>query len=923
MSSGINMNLFPLNSKGYYTDDVIHLVKLNDSYSAVNELICNGGDLGSKSPEDRAKCIRDKNPPYILFDPTQSIDKILQIKTPWNVSGDGHSLENGIFNKITSNGKDYLVNQGVFRDDYRFNSDDCVKNNKTNRCSTLLSSYNNIIHVNPDASNVPFKGKNYQDSPPGGVYVNQTFYNISGQDPACYWDWHVRNSNYTSTGINIADGDEMSISWGGDTFVGNGNTANYVDYKLAKYALVNGGYLSVKNIDKSIVPKLASPEVLLKEMSGLDILWTNGTSSPSKDAIFGEDGRPQDHAKGGGTVVGCGNPAKDLPAPSLKWYGLTGSVVDVPMLFNDATDPNDKGQHVDCSDILDPGLARYSYSGVLSGLTSGRYGLSLRHRVPKTGHINTDSINNDPASSDGTAYYRNVLGGQQVSVDWGGCPMKTGDGIKCGFVAIDDSSSGNSSMTKPVPGSIDTSKIVWQDVSQQFIDQGRASITAPDDGSSNAEAKTKYRLYCRLDASKAVASIKGDVRPDVAAMAKPSSAVGGYHMVIESSMAPDWKQSNSLMRQIIDTVMQTLLGTTCVQGQAPAGGVVKIVYEGVAKNIAPYITVLLTLSLCFTGIAYMIGLAKMNQQDMLNRVLKMALIIAVTSPTGWEFFGGKMVQAFSCGTLQIASQIVVNVNAKNADDPLYNTDIAAQPTAIYDEVLDGPRVMIFNDVVWKKMGALIITGLTGLILVIIIIISAILIWVATIRAGLIFIFSIIAQALLFVTAPLFFVFLLFSQTKSMFDEWCKNVIAYALVPIVLFGSMSLFAMIVIALIYSTMNFTICPTCLINIPILNICMLSGWQSIAASHYPPEPGILSFFSPFGAMVGGLCLIIASYGMLQFAKTSVDVVIRVVTFNASITRAGITDIPTKMAKEGVSVAKDLGKAAVSVARKMTTGV
>ena len=157
----------------------------------------------------------------------------------------------------------------------------------------------------------------------------------------------------------------------------------------------------------------------------------------------------------------------------------------------------------------------------------------------------------------------------------------------------------------------------------------------------------------------------------------------------------------------------------------------------------------------------------------------------------------------------------------------------------------------------------------------------------------------------------------------MFDRWFKQVVAYALVPIILFGTMSLFAMVVIALIYATFNFTICPTCLIKIPILDLCMLHGWQNIAGSHYPPSPGILSFFAPAGVLVGLLSLLIAAYGMLQFAKLSTEIIILVITFDATIQRAGISSIPDRMLGEGIKATKDTAKAAVSVARKMTTGI
>ncbi len=892
IQSGINFNILKYNSAtGFYSDNIIYLQKdINDTtntkYFAINI-------------DEYNKCAQNPDPiqcrtsiPKKAFNNNQSMESILKQGQFTNNNGID---SDGVFNKVSKGGIDYLVEPTKFKNDYNSQIEQCVKNQDCR----MVSDYNKKVSmITPDASNVLFQNQNYHDIKSYGVSIDNSFqttpksYPISSQDPSCYLDWHVRNANYTNTGIYVANGDEFAISWGGDTFIGNGNISSYVDYKLAKYAYTVGGpgmfgYSKISNMDTNLKSRLISPEKLLREISGLDIGWIKNDGSLNEESIFGEDGRSENNDR-------CQNGFR-LPIKKDTWYGLKGSVSDGPMVFQDK-DKNSDPTTLNCSDIIDPGLSRYSFTGTMQGLSANRYGLSLKHRIPNTGNLNVKEIKQNPFSTEGMEYYQNVLGGQQVSINWGGCPMKVGDGIQCGFLAVDDNSSDNSMNSKPAVGNIKADSIQWQDLSSSFIENGRVSIKTPE---LKKDTDTKYRLYCRLDTSKAIASVKTDPRSEVSAMSKPSSAIGGYNIVIESALSPDWKQTNSLMRQIIDQVMQTLLGTTCVYGKEQVGGLVKVIYQGVSKNVAPYVTVLLILFLCFTGIAYMLGIAKMNQQDMLNRILKIAFIVAVTSPAGWDFFGGKMIQAFSCGSLQIASQVVIDVNSKNASDALYNKGVANQPTSIYDEVLDGPRVMIWNDVVWKKMGALFITGLTGIILVIIIMISAALIWLATIRAGLIFIFSIIAMCLLFITAPVFFVFILFSQTKSMFDEWCKNVIAYALVPVVLFGTMSLFAMIVITLIYATLNFTICPTCVIKIPILNICMLSGWQSIAASHYPPVDGIMSFFSPMGALPSGLCLIIASYGMLQFAKMSTEVVIRVVTFNASIQRAGIGGLPDTMLK------------------------
>ena len=57
----------------------------------------------------------------------------------------------------------------------------------------------------------------------------------------------------------------------------------------------------------------------------------------------------------------------------------------------------------------------------------------------------------------------------------------------------------------------------------------------------------------------------------------------------------------------------------------------------------------------------------------------------------------------------------------------------------------------------------------------------------------IYVFSLFARALLFAVAPIFLVFLLFNQTKNMFDSWLKQMVSYSLQPVLAAAFIGLFA----------------------------------------------------------------------------------------------------------------------------------
>lgn len=94
---------------------------------------------------------------------------------------------------------------------------------------------------------------------------------------------------------------------------------------------------------------------------------------------------------------------------------------------------------------------------------------------------------------------------------------------------------------------------------------------------------------------------------------------------------------------------------------------------------------------------------------------------------------------------------------------------------------------------------------------------------ALFKALLAYLISIIMTALLIFLAPIFICFILFNLTKPIFNRWLKQLVGFALQPVLLFMVLAIFNVFIVMSLYSVLNFSACYTCLweMDLPLSEI------------------------------------------------------------------------------------------------------
>jgi type IV secretion system protein VirB6 len=108
-----------------------------------------------------------------------------------------------------------------------------------------------------------------------------------------------------------------------------------------------------------------------------------------------------------------------------------------------------------------------------------------------------------------------------------------------------------------------------------------------------------------------------------------------------------------------------------------------------------------------------------------------------------------------------------------------------------------------------KLFSLLFMDWLGFIYIFLFLIALYFIFMMSFQAAVIYLSALIAIGMIIIMAPIFICFMLFDFTKSLFENWLKQLISYAFQPIILFTGLAFIAMIVRTEIYSSLGFRVC------------------------------------------------------------------------------------------------------------------
>lgn len=238
----------------------------------------------------------------------------------------------------------------------------------------------------------------------------------------------------------------------------------------------------------------------------------------------------------------------------------------------------------------------------------------------------------------------------------------------------------------------------------------------------------------------------------------------------------------------------------------------------------------MTLMIAIFGIGFTIGVVQPSFGQALMRLIKFAVVAAMVSPAGWQFFsdpttGAGVVAFFNDGT----DELVKGVMEIGMGSGLQPPPEGSTPFYRLDRLAD---FMIQPDTIIAILGSTFASGPYGLAMGGLMMFAFFGFVRLLVQALKVYAVSFVARSLLLGIAPIFIVFLLFDKTKQLFMTWINALLSLSLQPILLFTFLSFFIVLIESAATDLLKTEFCWTSYQNV--------NGSQNLSNFWRPVENG-----------------------------------------------------------------------------------
>ena len=270
---------------------------------------------------------------------------------------------------------------------------------------------------------------------------------------------------------------------------------------------------------------------------------------------------------------------------------------------------------------------------------------------------------------------------------------------------------------------------------------------------------------------------------------------GQYRVIIKSGVSDDRPDPLDFLTRL---VMKQLFGQNLgmqdkFNTDGSDYGLVKTIFNNIiTKNSAYKISVsaILTLYIMFTAFSFLIGSLNITHTEIIIRVIKIAIVSALlTSEHAWSFFYDYLFVYFVGGVMEVKNLIMEAGATGPGSISILGLMIA-------------PQTM-------SKLFSLLFTDWLGFIYIILFLIALYFVLMIMLKATIIYLTALIAIGMIITMGPIFICFLLFDITKSLFENWLKQLISYAFQPILLFAGIAMISILIRSEIYASLGFRVC------------------------------------------------------------------------------------------------------------------
>jgi len=251
---------------------------------------------------------------------------------------------------------------------------------------------------------------------------------------------------------------------------------------------------------------------------------------------------------------------------------------------------------------------------------------------------------------------------------------------------------------------------------------------------------------------------------------------GKYQISILRGVGRANGYDDGLLEFLVSLVEDTMLGEVDANGDRQ-GGIIEFMYKSIVQdtNFIRVVQISLGLYIALFGAAHMFGMTEWSKQEVMSRILKIALIIFFTSPTSWYFYN-KIIVGFFKDSMDYVVAMMMSLSDSNIDPTsmtvISQMDRAANTSnATRFSYIDVMIKKLLSVATAKKVFGLFFGTYYGILLIpatyaVIAYFIYVMLWAAVA-------YTINIMKIIFVLSlgPIFICFTLFSHTASMFKSW--------------------------------------------------------------------------------------------------------------------------------------------------------
>ncbi|WP_448605774.1 type IV secretion system protein [Neorickettsia risticii] len=261
--------------------------------------------------------------------------------------------------------------------------------------------------------------------------------------------------------------------------------------------------------------------------------------------------------------------------------------------------------------------------------------------------------------------------------------------------------------------------------------------------------------------------------------------MGGYSLEFRTGVV-DPKNTAKFFESVRSTLQDLLTG----QNEA--------IYRAITSNndYVSLVKALIVLMIVLTGLRFLMGMSESPPSELLIKVLKMAIILQLISPSSWDFFYNNLFRLFIDGL----NEVIAVVNSHTGAG--YQPD---RPFAFLDDTVN----ILFKMLVSTKVKAILLAYPLGVFWWLILFFILVIYVVLVAYAFVVYITALVGISVLIVLMPILFLGMLFGQLKHTFDNWFTQALSFCFQAIMIFTVVSLFSAMIKDQFYRNTGYTVC------------------------------------------------------------------------------------------------------------------